>query len=108
MSLNRNSDLSGFFAPISYRNSGSGEPLELLELRLELVSDVDDTLIHRYRSHFPGIFDRRHIVETLVRSTLVVIDSPRFDLYPGFVNRFKPVHVQAFVPGVPSLPWTPR
>ena len=73
------------------------EPLELLGPSSELVSGVDDTLIHRSRSHFPGILYGRQVVETLVRSTLVVIDPPRFDLYPCFGNRFKPVYVQASV-----------
>ena len=73
------------------------EPLELLGPSSELVSGVDYTLFNRSRSHFPRIFDWCHVVETLVRPTLVVIDPPRFDLYPCFVNGFKPVHVQALV-----------
>lgn len=31
-------------------------------------------------------------------SALIVIDPPRFDLDLCVVNRFKPVHIQAFVP----------
>ena len=33
-----------------------------------------------------------------MRSALIVIDPPRFDLDLCLVNRFKPVHVQTFVP----------
>jgi hypothetical protein len=44
-----------------------------------------------------GTCSWRHIVETLVRPTLVVIDPPSFDLRLGLVNRLEPVNIQAFV-----------
>ena len=46
----------------------------------------------------PGEFRRRQIIESLVRATLIVLNSPSFDLRPGLVNRLEPVNVQAFVP----------
>jgi len=91
-------DLTGDIRSICSENLNLAEPLELLGPSSELDSDVDYTLINRSRSHFPGIFDWRQVVETLARPTLIVIDPPRFDLYPCFVNGFKPVHVQAFIP----------
>ena len=45
-----------------------------------------------------GKGSRRHLVETLVRPTLVVLDPPSFDLRFGFLNGLEPVNIQALVP----------
>ena len=91
-------DPPAFFGPSVIGPWLRYEPLELLGPSSELVYGVDYTLLNGSRSHFPRIFDWCHVVETLVRPTLVVIDPPRFDLYPCLVNGFKSVNVLILVP----------
>lgn len=45
-----------------------------------------------------GEFHRRQILESLVSSTLIVLNTPRLQFCYGLVHRFGPVDVQAFIP----------
>ena len=62
-----------------------------------LVSDGTRTRWARRSSCQHSVFARRDISKSHVRTALVVIDPPRFDQMARIVDRFKPMHVQAFV-----------
>ena len=63
----------------------------------ELVSGLLWTHFDLNRSRLQGIFRWRQLLESLVRSAIIVVDSPGLDLLSCILKNFEPVKVQGFI-----------